>query len=279
MRALRRAALPAIALLTCTLLLSLAGCADRRAERVVLGTTHTVEDSGLLEELTRAWAAEPEHDALSVVVAGSGEVLMMARRGDVDVVLSHSPEAERAFVEEGAGTARLPVMRSEFVLLGPPTDPAGARALAHPAMALARIAERAQPFVSRADESGTHVRERQLWRRAQTTPSWPAYIEAGSGMADALRLASQRRAYILADRPTFEMMRDELDLEIIVDGGAELVNAYSVLLVTSARNPEGARHFAEWIRGEAAQRVIADYRRNNAGRTLFTPYAADTLEG
>lgn len=267
-----------LAALLVTAPLGARACADRSMPRVVLGTTHTVEDSGLLDELSRAWADDPDHDPLSVVVAGSGEVLMMARRGDVDVVLSHSPAAEIAFVEEGAGTARLPVMRSEFLLLGPPVDPVGADSLGDPVRALARIAERAQPFVSRADDSGTHARELELWQRAHTTPSWPDYIEAGTGMADALRLASQRRAYILADRPTFEMMRDELDLRIVSAGGAELSNPYSVLLVTNARNPEGARHFAEWIRGETAQRLIADYGRTTARPALFTP-AADTTEG
>lgn len=274
----RRGVLPrAIALLACAAL-ALAGCGESEPSRLVLGATHTLEDSGLLDELTRAYAAERDHPPLSVVVAASGEILMMARRGDVDVVLAHSPDAEIAFMRDGAGASRQPVMRSEFLLLGPPGNPAGVDVSAGPAAALAVIAARGEPFVSRGDDSGTHARERALWQRANVSPSWPGYLEAGSGMADALRVASQRGAYILAERATFETMRDDLDLDIVIDGGESLANPYSVIVVAGARNAIGARHFADWIRSGTAQRIIAGYGRSATRRRLFMPYATDSTE-
>jgi tungstate transport system substrate-binding protein len=264
-------------ILLCALLSAvLTGCGGREAlPRLVLGTTHTLEDSGLLAELEDAFRGDFGNEyQLTSIVAGSGEVLTMARRGDVDVVLAHSPDDEVALVAAGRAETRLAVMHNEFVLLGPPEDTLIAGTGIPVPDALRRIQHAAASFVSRADGSGTHRRELALWATAQAVPDWAGYIDAGAGMADALRVASQRRAYILADRATFEMLRADIRLDILLEDPRLLRNPYSVLVVTDARNHEGARRFAEWIRSPATQQLIAAYGVEQTGRALFVPDAA-----
>jgi tungstate transport system substrate-binding protein len=253
--------------------LLLAGCAaPPSGERLLLGTTHTLQDSGLAEELTAAFsAAHPEH-RLSVVVAGSGEVLGMAARGDFDVILTHSPEDETAFMAAGHGHARHRVMHNDFVLLAPPADPAGLLGgVAGAAAALQQVAAADATFVSRGDDSGTHRKERALWAEAGVLPEWSGYLEAGVGMAEVLRLASQRGAYTLSDRATYEVLRHELQLRIAVEDERTLRNQYSVIVPTRARSAAGARIFSDWLRSEAAQSLIGEYGRATTGRPLFIP--------
>jgi tungstate transport system substrate-binding protein len=258
------------ALLLCALL---SGC-DRNAPRLVLGTTHTVEDSGLLEPLVAAYRASEDAHELAVIVAGSGEILTMARNRDLDVLLTHSPDDEQAFIAAGHGESRQPVMYNDFILLGPVADPAGAAAArAAPAALVAVNAANAQ-FISRGDDSGTHRKERALWANGNVVPQWPGYTEAGVGMAEALRLANQRQAYILADRATYEKLRNELtQLRIVFEGDERMRNQYSVIVVDSANNVAGARAFAQWIRATDAQRLIAAHGTDHRGRPLFTPDA------
>ncbi|MGH7446048.1 MAG: substrate-binding domain-containing protein [Longimicrobiales bacterium] len=238
--------------------------------RLVFGTTHTVEDSGVLSMLVREYSAEHGADhRLSVVVAGSGEILAMARRGDVDIVLAHAPDEENALVASGRAESRHAVMHNDFVLVGQPSDPAGVGSAITAADALRRIASAHQPFVSRGDDSGTHRREKSLWAEAHIIPGWSGYMEAGAGMADALRIASQRGAYILSDRATFEVLRQELQLSVLHEDARALHNQYSVLVMTDARNRDGARQLAEWLRGTHAQRLISEYRAPASGRPLF----------
>lgn len=272
--ALMRPLIAAWRLWSCIAVVSQAACGGAAPPRLVLGTTHTLEDSGLLEVLVREYLQDHGSDhRVSVIVAGSGEILAMARRGDVDVVLSHSPGAEMALVQEGAAVSRQAVMHNDFVLLGPPPDPAGAAAAGTAAAAFGRIAMAAQPFVSRGDDSGTHAMEESVWQDAQLTPDWSGYMEAGTGMADALRLASQRAAYVLADRATYEVLRDELDLVVVYDRG-DLPNQYSVLIPERAHDAAGARQLANWLLGDRAQQVIAAYRAPASDSPLFVPDAS-----
>lgn len=244
--------------------------------RLVLGTTHTLEDSGLLDVLTRAYNEDPVSARVSVVVAGTGEVLAMAGRGDVDVVLVHSPVDEMAFLEAGRAVSRQPVMHNDFIIVGPASDPAGIAGIDTAAAALRRIANGAHPFVSRGDDSGTHRKERELWSLVGTMPEWGGYIEAGGGMADALRLASERRAYVLSDRATFAVLRESLELIVLHEGDPRLHNQYSVLVIADARNPAGARALATWLRSEPAQRLIREYRSEGGRPALFIPDALET---
>lgn len=256
------------------MVLGVLACGGDDSPRVVLGTTHTLEDSGVLDVLTQAYDNEGDRShRLSVVVAGSGEILAMAARGDVDVVLSHSPTAEAALVEAGGAVSRQPLMQGDFIIAGPPTDPAGAASTESAAAALQRIAAAGQPFVSRGDDSGTHHRELALWREAGVVPGWSGYMEAGTGMADALRLASQRGAYILSDIATYEVLRHDLSLIIMREGGDGLLNEYSVLITTHGEQTPAARELAAWLTGETARRLIGAFRAPNSDRPLYRLHA------
>lgn len=257
-----------------SILLAACGSDAPAPERVLLAATHTVEDSGLLEPLVDAFAAAHPELILQVSVSGSGQALAIARRGDADVVLTHSPDDERTFIEDGYGLTRRVVMESEFVLLGPADDPAAVGGVRDIGEAFRRIVAAGATFVSRGDQSGTHRKEQAIWQDIDIVASGPGYIEAGLGMADALRVADQRRAYILSDRPTFMMLKESLDLAIVSQGDDRLLNPYAVTIARDAASPEGARTFVDWITGPEAQAIIRDYGVDAAGHGLFTPTAS-----
>jgi tungstate transport system substrate-binding protein len=257
-----------------SLLLAACGSDAPAPRRLLLAATHTIEDSGLLQPLVDAFAAAHPEIVLQVSVSGTGQALAIARQGDADVVLTHSPDDERTFIEEGYGLVRREVMESDFVLLGPPDDPAGVAGERDIGEAFRRVAAAGATFISRGDQSGTHRKEQSVWQDIDIVPSGPAYIEAGVGMADALRIADQRRGYILADRPTFTMLQESLDLAIVSEGDDRLLNPDAVIIVRDAANPEGAQTFVDWITGPDAQTLIRDYGVDAAGRVLFTPTAA-----
>jgi len=260
--------------------LLLAACGQRAqpSPRLILGATHTLDDSGLLDTLVLAFrAAHPEQD-LQVMLGGSGEVLELGRRGDVDVLLTHAPADEEAFVREGWGMDRHSVMHNDFVLLGPASDPAAAGMAATVGDAFRRLAAARAPFVSRGDDSGTHQKERQIWRSIGVSPDWPGYLEAGVGMADALRLAGERGAYVLTDRATFMSLRRELPIGVVFEGDPILRNQYSVMVVRNPREPAGATAFIEWITSPGARALIANYGRERFGAQVFLPDSADPPE-
>lgn len=257
------------------LLLLLAGCAPSDASpRLVLASTHTLEDSGLLDSLAAAFRRAHPGTDLQVVVAASGEALRLGARGDADVLLTHSPPAEAELVRDALLVDRRPVMHNHFVLLGPPGDPLDLRGTADALSAFVRLRDTRAAFVSRGDDSGTHHKELELWRRVGLErPQWPGYVEAGTGMADALRIASERAAYVLSDPATWAMLREPLRLELAFGGDATLLNAYAVLRSPKARNPAAALAFADWITAADAQALIARYGRTRAGEPLFIPDA------
>ena len=261
-------------------LLLLAACAPagEARERVLLVTTTTVEASGLLEELVDAYHASQDRYALSVTAVGSGAALEIGRRGDGDLLITHDPAGEARFMEEGHGTEQGPLMRNEFIIAGPPDDPAGVRALTELSVALDRIAAARAPFISRGDDSGTHTRERELWSEGGhapwgSRPDW--YIESGSGMDETLRIADQRDAYVLTGRSTFVHLRDGLRLEPLVRGEPPEVNPYRWTVPVGGPNPDGARDLLAWLVGPG-QRVIAHYGIDRHGEALFTPAARPT---
>jgi tungstate transport system substrate-binding protein len=171
------------------------------------------------------------------------------------------------------GIDRRPLMRNAFVLLGPATDPAGVRGITDIAEAFRRIAASGSPFLSRGDDSGTHRKERSLWGDAAVAPGGEGYTEAGVGMADALRIASERQAYILSDNATWLFLRATLDLEVVSSGDERLVNRYMIIRVANARNAAGATAFADWLLDPVVQAVIGEYRRAEIGESLFIPEA------
>lgn len=244
-------------------------------QRVLLATTTSAANSGLLDLLLPQFEIETGIHVDALVV-GSGIALQYGESGDVDVLLTHDPEAERRFVAGGFGLARLPLMSSDFVLLGPRSDPASVAGSLNVEEAFRRVAAREATFVSRGDSSGTHMREREIWRRAGVTPAGPWYLDAGQGMATCLNLASEKSAYTLSDRGTFLALRKQMQLSILVEGDSILANPYSIIAVSPARrrggNIEGAQRLIEWLRSPAGQQRIGALRIE--GEPLFFPLPA-----
>jgi tungstate transport system substrate-binding protein len=267
--ALRHFALPFLGLLV----LLAAACAERERERLILASTTSTEDSGLFDVLIPAFESADPRYTVAVIAVGTGEALAMGRRKDVDVLLVHSPAAESAFVAEGHGTDRSHVMYNDYVVVGPPSDPAGVRGLVDAPEAFRRLGAASAEFLSRGDDSGTHRRELELWDHAGVAPVPPWYTEAGLGMGDVLRVAHERSAYTLTDRATFQFLRDRLNLEVLVEGDERLFNQYGVIPVAGANNPEGAQSFRDWITSPAAQALIGRYGTDRWDRPLFFPNA------
>ncbi len=239
----------------------------------MLASTTSTEDSGLFEEVLPAFQQAWPRYRVRVIAVGSGEALRLAARGDADVVLTHSPRAEEEFMGAGHGEFRWRVMFNEFVIVGPPDGPAAGCAGSDATAALACIARSGALFISRGDDSGTHARERELWENAGLTPRAGWYLQAGQGMGAVLMMASERRAYTLSDRGTYLSFGDRLHLSVLAEGDPRLRNQYSVTVVRGASNLEGARVFAEWLTGPAAQRLIGRFGVERFGRPLFTPNA------
>jgi tungstate transport system substrate-binding protein len=254
---------------------------DRDGELVLASTTST-DDSGLFDELLPAFERAHPGVRVRLIAVGSGQALELGGRGDADVLLVHAPEAEEAFMESGAGRTRTPVMYNDYVLAGPATDPAAVRSALGATDAFARIAAHGAPFVSRGDDSGTHHRELSLWRAGGVTPGPDASFraEVGQGMGETLMIASERQAYVLTDRGTWTALAGTLRLAVLFEGGEELLNMYSVITVTAARNPAAAGQFADWITSEAGAAVIGGYGATRFGAPLFTPVSrAGTRQG
>jgi tungstate transport system substrate-binding protein len=247
---------------------------------ITLATTTSTRDSGLLEVLIPPFQRHTGVQ-IKVVAVGSGQALELGRRGDADVLLTHAPDAEEAFMKEGHGGLRLPVMENDFVLLGPPRDPADAASAKKAADAFANIARQPSLFVSRGDRSGTHMKEQEIWKRAGVEPHGDWYLQAGSGMAEILRMAQQKQAYTLSDRGTYLSQRQRLSLKIVCQGDPLLINPYSVIVVRpredAGRRQQAARRFAQYLVSEPAQAIIGEFGKAEFGQPLFQP-AARTSE-
>ena len=232
---------------------------------ILLATTTSTRDSGLLDYLLPVFSQETGIGVRFVAV-GTGLALDMGRRGDADVLLVHAPAAELAFMAEGQGLCRSRVMRNQFIVVGPASDPAGVHGLANATIAFGRILSARSIFVSRGDNSGTHIMERTIWSWVgyQPGPSTdPWYRETGQGMAATLELASQLEGYTLTDDGTFLVRRPTLSLDIDVTNDPPLQNFYSVIPVNPGRHPDVnwqfAVAFAEWLVSARGQTLIRDY--------------------
>jgi len=253
-----------------------AGCTrDGAPDRGLrLATTTSTESSGLLAHMLPPFERE-EGIEVQVVAVGTGQALELGRRGDADVVLVHARTLEDEFVAQEHGVDRRDVMWNDFVILGPPSDPAGLRGLRDAVEAFRRIRAGGHTFLSRGDDSGTHVRELEIWERAGGVPEGhDVYLEAGQGMGRCLVIADQRRAYVLADRGTFLAFRRTLELEIFVEGdAARLRNPYGMILVNPRAHPhvnaDAARALLDYFTSPRGQRRIGAFRVD--GRVLFHP--------
>jgi tungstate transport system substrate-binding protein len=255
-----------------SLVVALAGCGGQKT--LVLGATTTIEDSGLLDTLVTAFSRDHPDIRLTPVTSGSDAVLAMGRRGDLDVMITHDPVGEARFMEENMGVLHEPVMHNDFLIAGPPSDPASIKGMHDAVAALRRIARLHEPFVSRGDSSGTNREELSLWRAADLSPSpgrddW--YIEAGVGMGAALTLASERQAYILTEPATFYTVRHALRLVPLVQGDPRLLNVYSVTIPANSKDIKAARLFARWITGPQGHSVIGRFGQKRFGTAPFKP--------
>ena len=258
--------------LALTLGLFFISCASEPRE-IVLSSTTSTEDSGLFGYLLPAFAKVRPEFRVRVIAVGSGEALRLAARGDADIVLAHSPQAEENFMQSGHGESRRRVMYNDFVVVGPDDGAAEVCAALGAARAFACIAENAAPFISRGDGSGTHARERRLWVAARVESGGEWYLEAGLGMGAVLVMASEKSAYTLTDRGTYLSLRDRLDLSILIESDPVLINQYTVMVVRGASEMEGARAFADWITSPDAQSLIGRFGFDQFDRALFTPNA------
>ncbi|MGZ5039162.1 MAG: extracellular solute-binding protein [Usitatibacter sp.] len=238
---------------------------------ITVASTTSTEQSGLFKHLLPE-ARKATGIEVRVVAVGTGQALDIGRRGDADVVFVHDPAAEQKFLEEGWGVKRYPVMYNDFVIVGPKSDPAGAKGNDVIA-AMKRIAAAQAPFASRADKSGTDAAEKRYWKMAGIEPKGAWYRETGSGMGPTLNTASGMNAYALADRGTWLSFKNRGELVILVEGDTKLFNQYGVMLVNPAKHPhvkrEPGQRFIDWLVSPAGQASIAAYRID--GERLFFP--------
>jgi tungstate transport system substrate-binding protein len=240
---------------------------------VVLATTTSVRDAGLLEALLPPFERDAGY-TVKVVAVGSGQAMELGRRGEADILILHDPAGEARFMTDGFGIERRALMHNEFFLVGPADDPAGALGTDVVAAFRAIAAARA-PFISRGDRSGTNVKERAIWRLAGVTPAEPWYRESGQGMGATLVVADQLRAYTLSDVATFLGHKLPLGLIPIVQGDTLLRNPYHVILENPERfehvNAVGARALWSYVLSPEVQRQIGEFRKNELGRAIFVP--------
>jgi tungstate transport system substrate-binding protein len=254
------------------------GGADADRAPVILATTTSTQDSGLLDALIPAFERESGH-RVKTIAAGSGEAIAMGSRGEADVVLAHSPAAEEILMAEGKGGSRRTVMHNDYVIVGPAADPAGVRG-GGAVDALERIAAAETPFVSRGDDSGTHAFELGLWEDAGRAPAGDWYQESGQGMGATLQIANDKDAYTITDRGTHLATQSARDLEVLVEGGAGLLNVYHVIDIAPEAgervNAEGGKALADWLVSPAAQAIIETFGAAEFGEPLFVPDAGKT---
>jgi tungstate transport system substrate-binding protein len=248
------------------------GC--EQPENVKMATTTSTDNSGLLDVLLPAFT-EKCGIKVEVIAVGTGRAIKHGENGDVDLILVHAREAEDKFVADGFGVNRRNVMHNDFVITGPAADPAGIRGIKDATEALRKIAQSKSFFISRGDDSGTHKKEKQLWRTAGVTPGGDWYLSAGQGMGAVLTIANEKQAYTLTDRGTYIAMKSKLQLPVLVEGDERLHNPYGVIAVNPAKHPHvkyaAAMKFIEWLTSREAQDIIRNFRKE--GEVLFYPDA------
>lgn len=255
------------------LLLAVLSTGAMAVEHLKLSTTTSTDNSGLLRAILPAF--EQKHDCqVDVIAVGTGKALKIAENGDVDVTMVHARSKEDKFVEAGFGVNRRDVMYNDFVLIGPASDPAGVKQAKTVAEAMQKIADAKATFVSRGDDSGTHTKEKGLWKSGGVTPEGAWYIEAGRGMGEVITMADERQGYTLTDRATYLAYQNKIDLPIVYQGDKSLFNPYGVIAVNPERHPhvkyDLAMAFIEYLTSAEGQKAITDFKVN--GQQLFFVY-------
>jgi len=258
-------------------LLFMATAVGAQERIMVLASTTSTQNSGLLEAILPVFEASTGIKVF-VVAVGTGQAMRIARNGDADAILVHHRPSEDRFVADGFGIDRLDIMFNDFVIIGPKADPAGVGSAKTARQAFANISTSQSQFISRGDNSGTHLRELEIWQEAGLSPDYDGYLEVGSGMGTALNLASGLGAYILADRGTWLSFQNRGDLVLLFQGRAEMINPYGYVRVNPARFPHiksaEAAELGKWLISAAGQAAIADFRVE--GVQLFCPNGSTT---
>jgi tungstate transport system substrate-binding protein len=256
--------------------------AQAQEKTIILATTTSTQDSGLLDVLIPIFEKKTGYFVKTIAV-GSGQAMTMGQKGEADVLLVHSPAAEQKFVEEGYGINRRLVMHNDFIILGPAEDPAGLKGMNSSPEAFRKIASAKAMFASRGDNSGTHAKEKAIWKDAGVKyegERW--YQETGAGMGQTLNVAAEKKGYTLADRGTFLALAKNLKLDILVEGDAALLNIYHVIEVNPAKwtkvNAKGSKAFADFMISKETQDIVRTFGVDKYGAPLFFPDAGKKVE-
>src|SRR5687767_4779762 len=250
--------------------------ADAGKGNVILSTTTSTQDSGLLDVLVPLFEKQSGY-AVKTISVGTGQALALGAKGDADVVLVHAPSLEKKYAADGKLLNRRLVMYNDFVIIGPKNDPAKIGSAKGATAALQAIAGAKANFVSRGDNSGTHTLEKALWKTAGVEPTGSWYIEAGQGMGATLGIANERNAYTISDRGTYLAFGKRVSLPVLLEGDRALLNIYSVLEVNPANgarvNSAGGKAFADFMVAPQTQKVIKSFGVEKFGQPLFVPVA------
>jgi tungstate transport system substrate-binding protein len=254
--------------------------AESGMKDLILATTTSTQDSGLLDDLVPVFEKETGY-RVKVIAVGTGHALAMAENGDADVVLCHAPESEKKLVDAGTVTNYQLVMHNDFLIVGPPEDPAGARGKSSVEALKAVMAENGL-FISRGDDSGTHKKELSLWKQADISPTGRRnYLETGQGMGATLQMASEKGAYTLTDRGTYLSQKAHLKLEVLSEGEKSLLNIYHVMQVNPYKftrvNAQGAKAFVGFMIAPQTQKMIGEFGQDKFGQPLFFPDAGKSM--
>ncbi len=249
---------------------------------IILATTTSTQDSGLLDVLIPIFEKKTSYFVKTIAV-GSGQAMALGQKGEADVLLVHSPAAEKKFVAEGCGINRRIIMHNDFIIVGPSEDPAKLKGMKSSSEAFKKIASEKALFLSRGDNSGTHSKEKAIWKAAGTNPEgekW--YQQTGLGMGQTLNVAAEKKGYTLADRGTYLALKKNLNLNILVEGDAILLNIYHVIEVNPAKWPKvnsaGAKAFADFMVAKETQDIIKTFGIDKFGSPLFFPDAGKKEE-
>ncbi len=232
-----------------------------------LATTTSVDNTGLLKAILPVFE-KANNARIDVIAVGTGKAIEIARNGDVDAILVHDPDLEAKFMADGFGTKRTTLMWNDFIVVGPPSDPAKIRGGKVATACFTAIADKRQPFISRGDKSGTNNKELKLWAQAGIKPSGqPWYIEGGRGMEATLLMADEKQGYTLTDRGTFIATLPKLRLKVLCEGDKDFINIYSIIPVNPAKYPNAnnalAEKLARWLASPQGQKLIADFRASD----------------
>lgn len=278
-------------ILILVMLAALAGCASSQpgatgpdasapANEIILATTTSTRDSGLLDVLLPIFQQKTGYTVKTIAV-GTGQALAMGEKGEADVLLVHAPDSEVPLVEAGVVVNRQLIMHNDFIIVGPPSDPAKIKGTAKAADAFKKIAQAQAIFVSRGDESGTHKQEKTIWKSSGIEPAGKWYQQSGSGMGQTLNIASEKNAYTLTDRATYLALKKNLALDILVEGDASLLNIYHIMQVNPQKfdkvNAAGGKALVDFFIAPETQEVIGKFGVDKYGQPLFFPDAGKSM--